>query len=104
MPPPVLWGDPITVHQRLEDHFDNIRCEIVTILFDLPLSAAGTTDYFRRYFGPTQAAFSRLDAAGQQAFAADLTALWSGANAAPDPDHRTLVPNEYLQVTATRNG
>jgi len=47
-------------------------------------------------------AFSRLDAPGQSALAADLTALWSGANVAPDPTTHTLIRNEYLQVTATR--
>ncbi len=58
--------------------------------------------FFRTYFGPTQTAFNRLDAAGQGALAADLEALWAGANVAPDPAVRTLVRNEYLQVKAKR--
>jgi hypothetical protein len=33
---------------------------------------------------------------------ADLEALWSNANTSPNPDRHTLVPNQYLQITATR--
>ena len=57
---------------------------------------------FRTYFGPTVVAFSRLDPAGLHALKADLEALWTGANTATDPEHHTLVPNEYLRVTAIR--
>jgi 2-polyprenyl-3-methyl-5-hydroxy-6-metoxy-1,4-benzoquinol methylase len=101
--PPVLWGDEATVRQRLAAGFTNIRTELIPIDFDLPTSPAGAVDFFRKYFGPTQVAFSRLDEPGQAAFAADLVALWSGANAAPDPATHTLIHNQYLQVTATRN-
>ncbi len=103
IPPPVLWGDEATVRQRLAANFNDIHTELIPIDFDLPTSPAGAVDFFRKYFGPTQVAFSRLDEAGQAAFAADLEALWSGANAAPDPATHTLVHNQYLQVTATRN-
>lgn len=102
IPAPALWGDPITAHQRLDGVFENIRTEVISISFDMPMSAAETVDHFRRYFGPTQAAFNRLDPAGRQAFEADLIALWSGANTASDPEHHMLVPNEYLQIIATR--
>ena len=103
VPAPVLWGDPITVHQRLDDHFASLRTEVIQLSFDMPMDAAETVDHFRQYFGPTQASFKRLDPAGQRALEADLIALWSGANTAADPAHHMLVPNEYLQVTATRN-
>ena len=69
--------------------------------FDLPMSAAGAVEFFRRYFGPTQVAFGRLDAAGQAALAAELEELWAGANVSSESD-RLLVRNEYLQVTARR--
>ena len=102
IPPPVLWGDDLTVRARLAGSFKDIRTTLVPIDFDLPTDPAGTVAFFRKYFGPTQVAFSRLDEPGQAALAADLTALWSTANTAPDPTTQTLVPNEYLQVTATR--
>jgi SAM-dependent methyltransferase len=103
LPAPVLWGDEETVRQRLEPYFSNIKTELVPVDFDLPTSPAGAVDFFRTYFGPTKVAFSRLDSAGQAAFAEEMVALWSSANEAPDPTNHTLVPNQYLQVTATRN-
>ncbi len=102
IPPPVLWGDDATVHARLAPFFDSIETELIPLLFDLPFSPAGTVDFFRKYFGPTQMAFSRLDEAGQAALAADLESLWAAANTSTDPTARTLVPNQYLQVKATR--
>ena len=100
--PPVLWGDEATVRERLAPYFSSIHTELVPIDFDLPTNPAGAVAFFRKYFGPTQVAFSRLDEAGQAAFAADLETLWSTANAAQDSSSHTLVHNEYLQVTATR--
>lgn len=102
LPPPVLWGDDTTARERLAPHFDNIRTEVIHIDFDLPFPPAGTVEFFRTYFGPTQVAFSRLDEPGQQAFAADLIDLWSSHNTASDSASHTLVPTEYLQVLATK--
>jgi ubiquinone/menaquinone biosynthesis C-methylase UbiE len=102
LPPPVLWGDDATVRSRLAPYFTNIETVLVPIEFDIPVSPAGAVAFFRRYFGPTNMAFSRLDEAGQAAFAAALESLWSSANVAPDPATHTLVHNEYLQVTAVR--
>jgi SAM-dependent methyltransferase len=100
--PPVLWGDEARAHERLSPYFTDINTQIVPIDFDLPTNAAGAVDFFRKYFGPTQVAFSRLDEKGQAAFAADLEAEWTANNVAPDPDSRVLVHNEYLKVTAIR--
>jgi SAM-dependent methyltransferase len=100
--PPVLWGDEVTVRERLRPYFTDIQTELIPVDFDLPANPAGAVAFFRKYFGPTQVAFSRLDEPGQAALAADLELLWTAANVAPDPAHRTLIHNEYLQVTATR--
>lgn len=102
VPPPVLWGKGDTVRERLSGAFTDVHTELVPIDFDLPTNAAGAVAFFRWHFGPTQVAFSRLDEAGQTAMAADLEALWAGANVATDPDRRVLVRNQYLQVTAIR--
>jgi SAM-dependent methyltransferase len=102
VPPPVLWGDEATVRRRLEPFFEQIETTATPIAFDLPVSPAGAVEFFRRYFGPTQMAFQRLDEAGQKAMSADLVALWSGANVADDPASRTLIKNEYLHITARR--
>ena len=100
--PPLLWGDEATVRQRLAPYFTDLNAEVIPIDFDLPVNPAGAVAFFRKYFGPTQVAFSKLDEAGQAAMAADLEALWSSANVAPDPESHTLIKNEYLQVTARR--
>lgn len=103
VPPPVLWGDEATVRERLGSKgFTEVRTEIIPLDFDLPMPPSGVVEFFRIYFGPTKMAFARLDEAGQKAFAEDLTALWSAANKAPDPESHTLVPNEYMLVTAVR--
>ena len=101
VPPPVLWGDEATVRARLEPFFTDIQTVLVPIVFDMPTPPTGAVEFFRRYFGPTQVAFARLDAAGQVAYASDLTHLWTEANTSPDPN-RTLVHNEYLKVTARK--
>ena len=100
--PPVHWGHAMVVRDRLAASFEHVELETIPIEFDLPASSAGAVAFFRRYFGPTQAAFDKLDEAGQAALAADLEALWSGANVSPDPANRTIIRNEYLQVLARR--
>ena len=100
--PPILWGDDATVRTRLEEDFRGIQTELIPIDFDMPMNAEGAVEFFRKYFGPTQMAFARLDEAGQAKFAEALEELWSGANVSEDPTERTLVRNEYLQVVARR--
>ncbi|HEY0759617.1 MAG TPA: class I SAM-dependent methyltransferase [Acidisarcina sp.] len=100
--PPVLWGEESTVRERLAHSFTDIQTEVTPIVFNLPTSPAGAVEFFRKYFGPTRVAFSRLDEAGQAAFATDLEALWNGANTASNPQSHTTVENEYLKVVATR--
>ena len=100
--PPSMWGDEATVRGRLEPYFAEIKTELIPIDFDMPMSPAGAVAFFKKYFGPTQMAFSRLDEAGGAAMEAELVALWTEFNVADDPAEHTLVHNEYLQVTAVR--
>jgi len=100
--PPILWGDEKVVRERLARDFVDIRTELIPIDFKLPTTPAGAVAFFRKYFGPTQMAFSRLDEAGQAALATDLEALWKRGNIADEGDDHLLVPNQYLQVTAKR--
>jgi SAM-dependent methyltransferase len=100
--PSVFWGDEVIVRERLSAAFINMQTELIPVDFDMPTNAAGAVGFFRKYFGPTQVAFSRLDEPGQAALAADLEALWASANTAPNPESHTLIHNEYLQVTAIR--
>jgi len=99
-PPPVLWGDESIVRQRLGNGSSDLSCTRQKVRFEYPFPPRETVDLFRRYFGPTQVAFSRLDTAGQAAFAAQLEALWEEHNLAKDGG--TVVEGEYLDVRAVR--
>ena len=58
-------------------------------------------DFFRRYFGPTQMAFSRLDADGTGNLRRNSwKTLWTEHNTATDGT--TAVDAEYLDVRAIR--
>ncbi|HTW63377.1 MAG TPA: class I SAM-dependent methyltransferase [Bryobacteraceae bacterium] len=100
VPPPVLWGDERAVRERLGAYASEIRTTRRTAEFDYPFSPREVVDFFRRYFGPTQVALSRLSASEQAAYLADLEALWSEHNEAGDG--RTAVRGEFLEVIATR--
>jgi SAM-dependent methyltransferase len=102
LPPPILWGDERELRQRLAPGwFADLRMEIVPMEFDLPTDPAGAVDFFRRYFGPTQATFARLDPEAQESLRDDLVALWAGANQSAE-EGRTTVANQYMKVTARR--
>lgn len=102
VPPPVMWGDEGVVRERLGPWFEGIETEVVPIVFDLPMEAAGVVRMFREYFGPTHMQFKRLDEAGRAGLQGDLEALWRGRNEAEDPGARTVVRNEYLRVVGVR--
>lgn len=100
LPAPVLWGDEATVRERLGKWMANIATTRRTIEFDYPFPPGEVVNFFRQYFGPTGAAFARLDANGQAALAADLEQLWHENNRAGG--QRTLVAMEYLEIVASR--
>jgi 2-polyprenyl-3-methyl-5-hydroxy-6-metoxy-1,4-benzoquinol methylase len=100
VPPPTLWGEESTVRQRLGAGTKHLICTPRKVQLAYPFPPKETVDFFRRYFGPTQMAFSRLDAAGQAALAASLESLWMEHNTATDGT--TAVEGEYLEVRAMR--
>ena len=100
IPAPVLWGVENVVKERPGGYASKTETARRAITFDYPLPPRQVVQFFREYFGPAQMAFSRLDAAGQSALAADLEKLWSEHN--KGENGRTLVSAEYLEVTATR--
>jgi ubiquinone/menaquinone biosynthesis C-methylase UbiE len=101
IPAPVLWGVENVVKERLGRYASKIETARRVITFDYPLSPKQVVQFFRDYFGPTQAAFSKLDAAGQSALAAGLEKLWCEHN--KGESGRTSVSAEYLEVIATRD-
>lgn len=100
VPPPVLWGDENVVKQRLGHGAAKVTCTRQNARFNYPFSPEEMVQFFRRYFGPTQTAFSRLDETGQAGFAAKLEALWTEHNQAKDGT--TAVDAEYLDVRVIR--
>lgn len=100
IPAPVLWGSEKVVRERLGAYAPKTGTVRRTITLDYPFRPKQVVQFFRDYFGPTQVAFSRLDAAGQSALGADLEKLWREHN--QGENGRTSVSAEYLEVTAVR--
>jgi 2-polyprenyl-3-methyl-5-hydroxy-6-metoxy-1,4-benzoquinol methylase len=100
VPPPHLWGDESTIEQRLGHGCAQLSCTRRKVQMAYPFPPKEMVAFFRRYMGPTQMAFSRLDAAGQATLAAELESLWVEHNIATDGT--TAVESEYLEVRAIR--
>jgi hypothetical protein len=100
LPPPVLWGDESVVRQRLGQGTSRVTCTRQNVRFVYPFTPKETVEFFRRYFGPTQMAFSRLEPKAQAEFARLLEAQWTEHNVASDGT--TVVDAEYLDVRAIR--
>ena len=99
IPAPVLWGKEDVVRQRfakLNRHVETVRR---SVKFEYPFDSKGVVDLFRRYFGPTHVAFSRLDDARQSSLANDMENLWAEHNQGTGQE--TVVTAEYLEVRVT---
>jgi SAM-dependent methyltransferase len=100
IPSPLLWGDEAVVQQRLGDGTSQVRTTRRELFLDYPFSSQEMVQFFRDYFGPTQMTFARLDAQGQQEYAAAGAKLWDEHN--ESAGEGTRVRAEYLEVVATR--
>ena len=99
--PPVLWGTEERLRELFGEGISELRCERRHYNMRA-YSPEHNLEYFKTWFGPTKAAFERLDEEGQNAFAEDLIELLRRHNMAGD---RALVaPAAYLEVVATRSG
>ncbi len=96
---PLLWGTEERLRELFGDRISDLRIE--RKISRQPFrSAEHYIEFFRTYFGPTQTAYERVGAEGEQALTDDLRAFLEGANTAGD---RALVLEaEYLRVIATR--
>src|SRR6266436_4707791 len=79
MQPPSLWGVEKVVAERLGPGV-RLKTSKQELLFDYPFGPADAVAFFRKYFGPTQTTFARLDEPAQKALAADLTQHWAKHN------------------------
>ncbi len=92
---PALWGTEARLREIFGERLDSIAVERRNFAFRYH-SAAHWLEVFRTFYGPMHKAFGALDAAKQEALAADLIALAEKFNRATDG---TLVaPSEYLEV------
>jgi hypothetical protein len=76
LPAPSLWGNEQAVRQRFAHGISKLSLTRHKAVFDYPFIPKEVVGFFRQYFGPTQAAFSRLDKQGQSELASRLEALW----------------------------
>jgi ubiquinone/menaquinone biosynthesis C-methylase UbiE len=100
LPGPTLWGNEQVVCQRFANGTSKLSLTRHKAVFEFPFSPKEVVGFFRQYFGPTQAAFSRLDRHGQSELAFRLESLWAEHNTASDGG--TRIEAEYLDVRATR--
>jgi ubiquinone/menaquinone biosynthesis C-methylase UbiE len=94
---PIYWG----TEARLEELFEGVRSLRATrkeFVFRYE-SAGHFIDVFRRFYGPTFQAFSKLDAGGQARLSSDIAELSSRFNRSR---HSFIVPGEYLEVVIER--
>jgi SAM-dependent methyltransferase len=96
---PALWGTEPHIVDLFGKQAADIRSERRSFMFRYR-SAAHWLDIFRKYYGPTQKAFGALDAAGQEALAAEITALLERLNVGGASS--LVVPGEYLEVVVTK--
>ncbi|MBI3574910.1 MAG: methyltransferase domain-containing protein [Gammaproteobacteria bacterium] len=96
---PALWGTEARLRELFGEQLDSITIERKHFTFRYH-SPAHWLEVFRTFYGPMHKAFAALDAAKQEALAADLIALAEKFNRATDG---TLVaPSEYLEVVIKR--
>ncbi len=94
---PALWG----TMERLKELFPGQQVIGTARHFNFRyLSAAHFVEVFRTWYGPTHRAFAALDAAGQAALAADITALCERMNVAGEGS--LVIPSTYLEAVVTK--
>ena len=95
--PPVQWGTEEIAAQRLGKK-GKVTTTKRPMLFDFPFGPHAVVEHFRKYFGPTQTTFARLDPQAQEGLRKDLVQLWESHNEG-DAEH-TILMGEYLDVRA----
>ncbi|MGH7498756.1 MAG: class I SAM-dependent methyltransferase [Gemmatimonadales bacterium] len=100
VPAPIMWGDEEIARERMAPASSKVQITRRTLTIELSFEPTEVVAFYREYFGPVKMQFARLDPTGQQAYAADMEALWREHNEAGAG--RTAVTAEYLEVLAIR--
>jgi SAM-dependent methyltransferase len=101
IPSPLQWGDEAVVRDRFNGAVKKLNLSRRIARMCFPFDPAGTVEFFRRYYGPTQRAFEALDPASQARLQADLVELETRHNVSSRPNE-TDTPSEYLEIHAHR--
>ena len=97
---PVLWGDEAHLRDIFGATITDVRSTVRTCTFRYG-SPEDFVTLFRRYYGPTNRAFERLDGDDQIRLATDLAALARRADVYQDGGS-IAVPSTYLETIARR--
>jgi len=100
MPSPVLWGDEVTVGERLRDGIADLRCTRRMYRFEYPFPPAGVVEFFRTNYGPMSRAFASREGDAAEQLRGELVGLWTANNTGSG--ETTRVDAEYLEVIAIR--
>jgi ubiquinone/menaquinone biosynthesis C-methylase UbiE len=96
---PLLWGTEEHLREVFGDGISDLQVERRVSRHPFR-SVDHYIEFFRENFGPTQAAYERVGADGEQALTADLRAYLESENTAGD--RAMVLEAEYLLVVATR--
>jgi ubiquinone/menaquinone biosynthesis C-methylase UbiE len=101
VPSPLAWGSEERLRELFGDGIADLRVErrISRQPFRSP---DHYIEFFRKYFGPTQMAYERVGAEGEQALTEDLRSFLEQTNTAGE--RAMVLEAEYLEVIATRAG
>lgn len=100
--PPVLWGDELTVQQRLAEGFTDIRlARRIYPQWHYPLDEHELVELFRHKFGPVKRAFDAGTPAQQASLREKLAEVYRN-NSERKNGILTITGGEYLEVIATR--
>jgi ubiquinone/menaquinone biosynthesis C-methylase UbiE len=96
---PALWGTKARLDEMFGKGAASVDATPRHFVFRYK-SAEHWLEIFRTWYGPTLKAFAALDATGQAALTADLTALVGRFNRSGDAT--MVVPSEYLEIVVTK--
>ena len=99
---PLLWGTESNVADLFGDSVAELRSNEQTQAFRYT-SPEDFVGFFRRWYGPTLAAFAALDDTGREALAADLADLadLAGRHDRHGDDGSICIPASYLETVIT---
>jgi SAM-dependent methyltransferase len=97
--PPTAWGTEARLRELFGDRVSDLRVERRVSVQRLR-SAEHFLSFFRRWFGPTIAAFERVEPSDEDALAAELIGVAERYNRAGE--RAAAITADYLEVVAVR--